>query len=121
MGVYNPRVDMPINCGDCFLKSIWGYGFYDDKDPIYCPVIFDEKGMMQKIGVIGEAMNERHQNCPLIEVKTPHGRLIDADVLKKTILHHLGIKGEEYLLFAEKAVFGNIDKAPTVIEAEGAG
>ena len=45
------------------------------------------------------------------------GRLIDADELKKSIIKKLGIANEEFLLESEKAVFEEIDKAPTV-EAE---
>ena len=45
------------------------------------------------------------------------GRLIDADELKKLIIKKLGIASEEFLLESEKAVFEEIDKAPTV-EAE---
>ena len=56
--------------------------------------------------------------CPLVEVPEKHGRLIDADAVKEAVFHHLSIKGEENLLPAEKSVFGNIIKAPTVIEAE---
>lgn len=52
----------------------------------------------------------------IVEVPEPHGRLIDADALRDAVYRHLCIKGEENLLPAEKSVFGNIIKAPTVIE-----
>lgn len=42
------------------------------------------------------------------------GRLINADELKKSIIKKLGIANEEFLLESEKAVFEEIDKAPTV-------
>ena len=42
------------------------------------------------------------------------GRLIDADGLKKSIIKKLGIASEEFLLESEKAVFEEIDKAPTI-------
>ena len=45
------------------------------------------------------------------------GRLINADELKKSIIKKLGIASKEFLLESEKAVFEEIDKAPTV-EAE---
>ena len=60
----------------------------------------------------------RPSNCPLVEVPTPHGGLIDVEQVKNAVFNHLSIKGEENLLPAEKAVFDNIIKAPTVIEAE---
>ena len=53
----------------------------------------------------------RHPNCPLIEVPTPHGRLIDADaLLNKTICNPLW---SPYI--TKKMVLD----AKTVIEAEG--
>lgn len=52
----------------------------------------------------------------VVEVPEPHGRLIDADALMDAVYRHLCIKGEENLLPAEKSVFGNIIKAPTIIE-----
>ena len=49
--------------------------------------------------------------CPLIDVPTPHGRLIDADVLKQKKKH-----SNE---FAENVVsVAEIDWTPTIIEAE---
>ena len=49
------------------------------------------------------------------EVPTPHGRLIDADVVKE-----YGIMAEDYCtdLFVH---VDDIDDAPTIIEAEGKG
>lgn len=51
----------------------------------------------------------RHDDCPLVEVPTPHGRLIDADALT----------GEQYkegnLMVVEMDA---IEDAPTIIEAE---
>ena len=41
-------------------------------------------------------------------------RLIDADELEKSIIKKLGIASEEFLLESEKAVFEEIDKAPTI-------
>ena len=53
----------------------------------------------------------RLSNCPLVEIPTPHGRLIDADVACKKY------KDEDSLI-AELA-YRKIRNAPTVIEAEG--
>ena len=62
---------------------------------------------------------EREMFCPLVEVPTPHGSLIEREALRNSIFHHLSINGERYLLPAERSIFWNIIKAPTVIEAEG--
>lgn len=93
MGIYIKGIEKPTKCAECY--------FYDQE--LGCMLVDDDID---------------HRSCPLVEVPTPHGRLIDADAVKKAVFHHLSIKGEEYLLPAEKSVFGNIVKSPTVIEAE---
>lgn len=52
----------------------------------------------------------------IIEVKTPHGRLIDADAEYKALLE-MKVEGE---VFANAVEFAKIEmeQAPTVIEAE---
>ena len=47
-----------------------------------------------------------------------HGRLIDADATCKDIIHALGIRDENYLLEAEKAIYKRIKNAPTIIDAD---
>lgn len=47
---------------------------------------------------------------PLVEIPTPHGRLIDADKLSISILKAMN-NGDD-------SVIGLIDKTPTIIEAE---
>ena len=53
--------------------------------------------------------DRRSPNCPLVEIPTPHGRLIDADELVR--------------IWTGAKFYGNIkpivDARPTVIEAEG--
>ena len=52
--------------------------------------------------------------CPLVEVKTPHGRLIDADALVPDICHDWNgyrVPNDDYSCEC-------IHNAPTVIEAE---
>lgn len=104
MSVLIKGMDMPDRCLKCpFMVS---------RDNDDCILLTEEENLMF------ESFEQLKEHCPLVEVPTPHGRLIDADALKKAVFHHLSIKGEEYLLPAEKSVFGNIIKAPTVIEAE---
>ena len=57
-------------------------------------------------GVIEYRYDGRPDNCPLVEVPTPHGRLIDADNLKCP----LSWQGE--------VVRATVREAPTIIEAE---
>lgn len=59
-----------------------------------------------------DELDQKLTDCPLVEIPTPHGRLIDADALRKTIE---SIYGGALWTFD---CFECIRKAPTVIEAE---
>lgn len=60
----------------------------------------------------------RARFCPLVEVPTPHGRLIDETIVLERIRKSMGIKDLSFLYHAEKSVVNEIFHAPTVIEAE---
>lgn len=57
MGVYNPMAKMPRACGEC-----------EDR---------------YKCKYTDMTIPRRSDDCPLVEVKAPHGRLIDADELEE--------------------------------------
>ena len=68
MAVLIKGMEMPKSCERCFIK------------PGYCPAII--KRMKSDVpGYTWIPANYRHEDCPLIEVPEPHGRLIDADAL----------------------------------------
>ena len=57
--------------------------------------------------------------CPLVEIPTPHGRLIDADALKAKMVEcskHVDRNGFEWDLCAEVITMATL--APEIIEAE---
>lgn len=62
------------------------------------------------------------KGCPLVEIPTPHGRLIDADKLMKVIEENdYMLRG--YYNTTDRGMFTigikqAIDEAPTIIEAE---
>lgn len=93
MSILIKGMDMPHNCVECKLPyEICGYSHRTDI----------------------RLRHERHENCPLVEVKPPHGRLGDLDAL-------LRYKGDCYdadghLLYAVGT--GNIMCAHTIIPAE---
>ena len=64
--------------------------------------------------------NELCEKCPLIEVPTPHGRLIDADALMLSILDAQVDQPELAEVYDEDyhVVLDWLRAAPTVIEAE---
>ena len=97
MGVYIPKMEMPKSCKCCRFE-------YDD---MYCLVC--ERPTM---------FNKRRDDCPLIAVKEPHGRLIDADV----VLSNIGAFADhpnETLVNDLAIAFDIVLDAPTVIEREG--
>jgi len=102
MSVIIKGMKMPKNCLECAIK-IW-----TEDEGYVCPF----SGIM--------ALNIGRQNdCPLVEVPTPHGRLIDETIVLEMIRKSMGIKDLSFLYHAEKSVVNEIFHAPTVIEAEG--
>ena len=61
-------------------------------------------------------LTTRPSDCPLIEVQSPHGRLIDADALKREFPHD---SDWDYPVSSNSYVNDIIDKQQTIIEAEG--
>jgi len=93
MGVYIKGLDMPSNCGECKLPyEICWFSYRTDI----------------------RWRHERYENCPLVEVKAPHGDLIDRDVLETEVYTMTEWNGDLNRVVYEATV----DKAPTVIEAE---
>ena len=67
MGVYI-KMEMPRSCYECrFNNGSMCYALRNDND-----YILNENTDIK-----------RHSNCPLVQIKTPHGRLIDADVMQR--------------------------------------
>lgn len=83
MGVYIKGMNMPRNCADCFLEH---------KCEKYEALLWMEINKPRK------------SDCPLIEVKEPHGRLIDADAIDTS--------------YSDPEVIETLREAPTVIEVE---
>lgn len=57
---------------------------------------------------------ERLAECPLVEIPTPHGRLIDGDECSKFL-------EENWYGIEVFGIIDHIDNRPTIIEAEGGG
>lgn len=85
MGVYIKGIEMPKNCFDCEI-----FGLCSLKDRL-------------------EHIKDRNPDCPLVEIPTPHGRLIDRDAVPEVSADPL-----------EEAGFqGVLDDMPVFLEAEG--
>lgn len=100
MGVYIKGEKMPDTCINCFK--------HNKCDRYHIEIIKTEDGdyMPQYIA----------DNCPLIEVKTPHGKLIDADA-EYEALSEMKVEGEVFVTAVEFVKI-EMEQAQTVIEAE---
>ena len=118
MGVYIKGMEMPKNGYDCPMC----------KDGMCIIPGKDSDGICLSFGPYEE---KRPNDCPLIEVPEPHGRLIDADVLHKLFedqWHYLQVLDWNENPTAE-AVQSGInwcintmhDDAPTIIPASEEG
>jgi hypothetical protein len=94
MSIFIKGMEMPAHCGEC-------------------PIETNECRLWENFVARWE---RRHPDCPLVEIPTPHGRLIDADKLKDRLVLH-GNSPEQAQLYANICEW--IDLQETVIEAEG--
>lgn len=95
MGVYNPWAEMPRSCIVCDFRYS-------------CPLSSQNAHGLSSF---------KHPNCPLVEVKAPHGRLGDLDALKDEWKRGEG--DDDYEKAWITTVRRSINAAPTVLEAEG--
>jgi hypothetical protein len=61
---------------------------------------------------------KRHPDCPMVELPTPHGRLIDADELMKKLERHRDMCGDIETQFGIDMAINILRNIPTIIEAE---
>lgn len=104
MGVYIKGMEMPKSCDECRIMM------FEDTNCVPelfcgCPIVF--KAHPQGVG-------HRPDYCPLVEVPTPHGRLIDAEALMEKKNTHIDVLADwRYVRVS------TIEDAPTIIESEG--
>jgi hypothetical protein len=98
MSVLIRGMEMPKRCGLCpCARSV-------DSVDWYCWQCTATEKVLNKFDV----QESRPQHCPLVEVKTPHGRLIDADEMV-SLWKGCTFEGDITCL---------LDPRPTVLEAE---
>ncbi len=95
MSVLIKGFKMPNTCDDCEFSD-WSNFFQTA-----CCSLRDYDACFDKFS--NEYRTKRSDICPLVDVPTPHGRLVDADNIYTSL--------DGYLDFTEK-------EAPTIIEAE---
>ena len=99
MGVYIKGMKMPKSCEECTLES-------------YCSLWMDAR----KLSDDGKKAKIKHPDCPLIEISTPHGDLIDRGKVNLTDFEIVMCNGD----YKEglKMLLEKIESAPTIIPAE---
>lgn len=111
MSLFIKDVEMPDSCLNCrfrttMLKNVLSPTM---RTSVYVCLI---NGME-----INNWYEAKHKDCPLVEIRAPHGRLIDADELKKNMRNYY--PSIDHLCCSQHVVTKrDIDNAPTVIEAE---
>ena len=103
MSILIRGMDMPMSCESCQFRRC-----------ISNLIMFSWVGCQLDVGIAKkESFKGRHPDCPLIEVKAPHGRLKDVDKI-------LNGEGRYVISFGKDGIdTEEINRAPTIIEAEG--
>lgn len=111
MSIFIKGMKMPENCGDCRFCA----GLADTEWGICAGCLIDDE--------CREASSK--SGCPLVEVPTPHGRLIDEENVKNAIYERLKVL-QTHEVFRRKrgdidllGVMPYIAGIPTIIEVEG--
>ena len=108
MSILIKDMNIPSSCSDCPLNY----------DMMSC-IITGTRWWSDRIMLMDfDCDNERLYDCPLIEVPTPHGRLIDADKLLEKAYWDYNEATHDYNNFKVVSEY-DIADAPTVIKAEG--
>lgn len=111
MSILIRGMEMPTSCDKCrFCVN----GFTDDA-PMYECAVQSEDIVSVLVESDGKPFDFRPDWCPLVDIPTPHGRLIDADRLDCLSWCDTGGCFEDGVLW----VVNKIDELPTIIEAEG--
>lgn len=108
MSILIKNMRIPTSCSECAFCGYYGKGDH------VCDITGKE--------VVYElSLENRLDDCPLVELPTQHGRLIDADELAKEIQrlqkYRFSIEDPE-IFVSRRAVMQAISDNPTVIEAE---
>lgn len=103
MDILVKGMEMPRFCADCpFWETRYDPGYYNYEHCKALGKIFNE--CRRDISPFEEKLDD----CPLVEIPTPHGRLIDADALDKELRRKWN--------YGDNGV--TIANAPTILEAE---
>lgn len=100
MSVMIKGMEMPRGCNVCQLRDLC-FDYY------ICRAKKLDDGRYLDVD---DVVDRRHRYCPLVDIPTPHGRLIDADEIEKCV--------HEWYDVGEYVFADTIRNADTIIEAE---
>ena len=95
----------------------------DMEMPNVCAFCFMDENECKLYGSVN-IWSEKHPDCPLVEIPTPHGRLIDADALHDA-MYHRAFETDGDTMWQSgcwvryRAIEQVHESQPTIIEAEG--
>ena len=98
MSILIKGIDMPKSCGECRFESAQYVNNYCRRT--FCSLGAD------------------YEHCPLVEIPTPHGRLIDASELDKCWEEKEDISEDVDYKILYKCVLAISKYAPTMLESE---
>lgn len=98
------KVHLPSNCEKCPFN-------YADMSVGIC-IAADKTIDTRTYG------RKRHPDCPMTELPTPHGRLIDADKLSKKLERYRDMCGDIETQYGIDTAIRILNNTPTIIEAE---
>ena len=104
MSVLIKGMEMPKSCWLCPLSVL----LERPREMLFCRIIKEEV-----------LRNKVDGNCPLVEVPTPHGPLVDSNRLIDIGLHLMHTAKNDDIANGVKWLWQYIIEAPTVIESEG--
>lgn len=97
-------MDMPYCCVVCPFKEMYN-------DGLLCKATKPHQ-------YIPKFLHKRNEKCPLTEIPTPHGDLIDKESIKKFILDGINKPAPESFGYDGIEILAEIEFAPAIIEAE---
>ena len=104
MSVLIKGMEMPKNCWLCPLSVL----YTKPREMLFCRITKEEV-----------LRNKVDGNCPIVEVPTPHGKLIDAEALKE--IEFCGLQADKKIIYQmgwNDAIEAIAKNAPTIIQAE---
>ena len=107
MSILLSGIEMPRTCYYCRFQLLKSLSLGDNR-----LIYFHSCSLLCKN--VDDYENNRREDCPLVEVPTPHGRLIDADKIEYNfeVNENTTMEGCEFVTKCE------VDRVPTIVEKE---